>query len=447
MAAPDRRRRGGGWAIPADSADSHELGELFGYQLGYLGGVERGTFAEVVAADEELQAARFVQRAPQPPDPGRVGPDDVGRGGEFARGRVIAHDDAWRVAQDLACCIDVDVSLEHRVDSDRVRRHDGNAYAGGIHAQRRQAEDLARLVPDLELLGAPAIFLERPGPGHDVEREWCRKRTEVADRAAQVARPRTEGPVGGDLGELISQRVDTRLTGPGRGLYDETTSSRSRTPMQRTGDDDHRQRRAVGLAMMPRGRLRAASALTSGTTSGTSAPYETRQSCRPRRRRVQQRSVPSARSLVGHVEHGDVNAVEAILGERDDLDVSPRTEHRPLTAAMQRGGCRPTRSFASYSRSRITVPTAPVAPTTARVGRPERRLIDRTSVHGGHLVSSIEIEAAVQRCNTIGHRRYGRLRRCESPTSYHFDVDTGVGDGAEELRGHTRVGTHASTDK
>jgi len=69
----------------------------------------------------------------------------------------------------------------------------------------------------------------------------------------------------------------------------------------------------LALATIPRGRLRSASLLTSGTTSGTSgairnaAELSTTITPRPRGDRR-----PLQRDVVGHVEHRHVDAVERL---------------------------------------------------------------------------------------------------------------------------------------
>src|SRR6266404_78856 len=64
--------------------------QLSRHQLGDLGGVQGGALAEVVAADEEVDRLRVIQRPPDPADPGRVGAHHVCRGGELALRRVVA---------------------------------------------------------------------------------------------------------------------------------------------------------------------------------------------------------------------------------------------------------------------------------------------------------------------------------------------------------------------
>src|SRR4026207_726508 len=107
--------------------------------------------------------------------------------------------------------------------------------------------------------------------------------------------------------------------------------------------------------MIPRGRFRISSALTSGTTRGTSGSIRnapelstatapraaatgahcaetssgTSNTATPPPPRVAaaprapggRDGCPLCGDLVGHVEHRDVHPVEALLGERDDLDL------------------------------------------------------------------------------------------------------------------------------
>src|SRR5487761_1054531 len=76
-----------GWGFP------FELGVLGRDKLRDLRGVERRALAQVVTADEELEAVRVIERLADPAHPGRVGAHDVGRGRVHAalgRGRALA---------------------------------------------------------------------------------------------------------------------------------------------------------------------------------------------------------------------------------------------------------------------------------------------------------------------------------------------------------------------
>ena len=60
-------------------------------QLGDLRGVQRGALAQVVAAHEEVERVREVERLPEPAHVGRVGADHVGRASADPGRRVVQH--------------------------------------------------------------------------------------------------------------------------------------------------------------------------------------------------------------------------------------------------------------------------------------------------------------------------------------------------------------------
>ena len=70
--------------------------EFRGYQLCDLRGVQCRTLAQVVAAHEQLDGPRVIQRLADPADPGRVGADHIDRGRELASLGIIGDHDAGR---------------------------------------------------------------------------------------------------------------------------------------------------------------------------------------------------------------------------------------------------------------------------------------------------------------------------------------------------------------
>src|ERR1700748_1112077 len=70
-------------------------------ELRDLRGVERRALTQVVAADEELDAVRVIERLADPANPRRVGAHDVGRGRVLAPLRVVVQHDAGRGPQRL----------------------------------------------------------------------------------------------------------------------------------------------------------------------------------------------------------------------------------------------------------------------------------------------------------------------------------------------------------
>src|SRR5690606_34868220 len=134
-------------------------------QLGDLGGVERGALPQVVAGHEELQRPRIVQRAAHPPHPHRIGTHRVDRHRELPGARVVDHEHAGRLLQQVPGRLYLYLTVEDRVYRDRVAGDHGHAYAGGGDLEIRPAEDLARLVAQLHLLRGPTVVAQRPGPG------------------------------------------------------------------------------------------------------------------------------------------------------------------------------------------------------------------------------------------------------------------------------------------
>ena len=96
---------------------------------------------------------------------------------------------AGRLDQDLrARRRRLDRALEDRVHGERVRGDDRHAHAGGRDLQVGQAEDLARLVADLQLLAGPAVVLERARPRHDVEGQRRREGRRPSPSLSPTAR-------------------------------------------------------------------------------------------------------------------------------------------------------------------------------------------------------------------------------------------------------------------
>ena len=224
----------------------------------------------------------------------------------------------------------------------------------------------------------PAVVLERAGPRHDVQRQRRRERRvrRRACRATSRARRRPASPSSRSpptTCELVVQPVDAGLPGAGRGLVRRDDQLGEPPPaVQRAERVHHRQRRAVGVGDDALGPVaRPASGLTSGTTSGTSGSIRNAPE-------LSTTTAPVAAAigahcggdLVGHVEHRDVDAVEDLGRQRLDLDLL--AAHAQQLAGRAGGGDEPDLApdvLAGGDRiSSITVPTAPVAPTTARVG-------------------------------------------------------------------------------
>src|SRR5436853_6480876 len=130
-----------------------------------------------------------------------------------------------------------------------------------------------------------------------------------------------------------------------------------------------------------------------------------------------------------------------------DRTLSPQSISRPT----ERSDANATTSSAGKPRSRITPsmvePTAPVAPTTATRTSGHHRPICYPRVLGSHRVVA-EVERRVQLAHGCRHvllaDHAGDLDRRRGD---HLDVDPGVADHLEGLRGHARVALHPGADQ
>ena len=239
--------------------------------------------------------------------------------------------------------------------------------------QVRQAEDLAGLVADLQLLGGPAVLLERTGPRHHVQRQRRRERA----RASPTAR-RTSPGCGAEVGAgrpwrsaraACRCRADRRRRRPGRRRRSARVSPNSAcsAPIATIIDSVVQ----FGLEMMPRGRSRAACGVHLGHDQRHVRVHPEGTGVVDRRPRPwRRRSAPTARRP----------RPARRTSRRPRRRRPPRSARRPRPPRRGRSACgrpsAPRRSAGSRPRrpggwrgcSSITVPTAPVAPTTASVG-------------------------------------------------------------------------------
>src|SRR5664280_2150135 len=180
--------------------------QLLSQQLGDLGRVEGSPLTQVVTTDEQIDGVGQVQRLTDAPDEGRVRPYDVGRGRPLARSGVVQDHDARRLDQCLASSIGGQRSLEDGVHGERVGRDDRDPHTGRGDLEIGDAQDLTRLVADLELLRAPSAILEGTCPRHNIHGQRRGERRVlaelVADCRAHIAGVLTQLAVAGEYFDL-----------------------------------------------------------------------------------------------------------------------------------------------------------------------------------------------------------------------------------------------------
>src|SRR3954447_5076120 len=194
-----------------------------------------------------------------------------------------------------------------------------------------------------------------------------------------------------------------------------------------------------GFATMPRW-PRAASGLTSATTSGTSGSIRNADE-------LSTTTAPRSTAIGAHSRERAAPALNSAMSTPSNssgatactsISSSPKRTRLPAL----RGDARQTRSSTGNSRSpstvRSTSPTAPVAPRMATLGT-DGLLLHRLAV---------QLERLVQRAHRgrhLGLRDHaGDLDRRGRD---HPQVDALVGERAEHLGGDARVGAHAGADQ
>jgi hypothetical protein len=221
----------------------------------------------------------------------------------------------------------------HRVSGD-----DGHPDAGRGDPERGQAEDLARLVADLQLLGRPAVRLQRARPRHHVHGQRRGEGPEVTDRRTHVAGPLPERPGPGHLVELRVERVDPGLAGArGRLVRGDDHLLKTERPVQRAHRHDHRQRGAVRVRDDALGPVRQLFRVDLRHHQGDLRVHPEGARVVDGHRAVAGRHRrPRRRHLVGHVEHGHVDAVERVRRERHHLGLAA-PDRQPPPGRPRRG--------------------------------------------------------------------------------------------------------------
>src|SRR4051794_22831340 len=200
----------------------------------------------------------------------------------------------------------------------------------------------------------------------------------------------------------------------------------------------------LGLATMPLC-FSSASGLTSATTSGTVSSIRQREE-------LSTTTAPASANRGAHSPLVEPPAEKSAMSKPwivlslstlHDRTLSPQSIWRPT----ERSEANATTSSAGKPRSRITPsmvdPTAPVAPTTATRMSGHHRPICYPRVLGTHRVVA-EIERRVQLADSGRHvllaDHAGDLDRRRGD---HLDIDPGVADHLEGLRGHARVALYS----
>ena len=117
--------------------------------------MQRGTLAQVVADDEERQPVLAGRILADPADEHVVAACSVAGRGE------LLQPDPGRAGEHRRCLLGRERLLRLEPDRLGVPDEHGDAHAGRAHRQRRQLEDLARLLPQLLLL-VELDAVERP---------------------------------------------------------------------------------------------------------------------------------------------------------------------------------------------------------------------------------------------------------------------------------------------
>src|SRR5262245_37653708 len=226
--------------------------------------------------------------------------------------------------------------------------------------------------------------------------------------------------------------------------------------------------------MMPFGRLRSCSGLISGTTSGTSGSIrnapELSTATTPRDTAIGAHSAETSSGTSNIATSTPSNASGA---RACTVSSSPRTtivlpaERDDATRRIS-----PHRFLRELSSSHITVPTAPVAPTTANVGSSDmlrtspcaacaavgdQRAADDHRGDGasatGAAVYDRVFVGTEPKCSMYGPDRGvqvtvpARHRDPDRGRAQHLNVPARLGERAEELRGHARMRAHAGADQ
>ena len=201
-------------------------------ELGDLGRVQRGALAQVVAADEQVERVREVER------PGAAARRRSGRcrrrrpasGTRLAVGVVESTTPRAPRPAPARASSTLDRVCEDRVHGERVRRDDRHPHAGRRHLQVGDAEDLARLVADLQLLAGPAVVLAasrptapRSAPAAPGTARPSPSLSAMARRTSPGAEPSDRSPA--TTSSSSCSRSMPAWPAPDAAWYDATTSS------------------------------------------------------------------------------------------------------------------------------------------------------------------------------------------------------------------------------
>jgi hypothetical protein len=206
---------------------------------------------QVVADDEQVEAVRVAEVLADPADEHLVaaGRRERRRVGELlAVGRAVLDHQPGRALAARRARVAGDGLGEGQPRGDGVADDDRDAHAGRRDPQRREPEDLARLVDELPLLVGVALVGEAAAVGEHVEGD---RLAENADGSTgRLGAPVGAQPVGvaDELGGLLEQLGDARTAGAAGGLVGGRDHlGQPERVVQRLGRDHQHHRGAVGV--------------------------------------------------------------------------------------------------------------------------------------------------------------------------------------------------------
>src|SRR5690606_19806642 len=191
-----------------------------------------------------------------------------------------------------------------------------------------------------------------------------------------------------------------------------------------------------GLAMIPSGGSIVSSGFTSLTTRGTCGCWRQADELSTTTAPAPANRSAWAREVVAPAENSAMSmpARSAVAVSSTTISPSPHGRVEPAERADAKKRIEAIGKSRSTSSSRITAPTWPVAPTRARF-TPRAMSAPRPAVDDGFAVR-VQLEGGVHGAHRVRELvRAGDDRDPDLRGRDHLDVDPGVAQRAEELRG------------